>query len=241
VPSNGDAVLAVDGVRYGYGDLVAVWDVTMRARAGEAVAIVGRNGAGKTTLMFGLAGLLPSAAGSVSVNGRDLTKLSAWNRAKAGLCLVPEGKRVFGELTVVENIELAVPRGLGRRERKERVEEVLERFPLLGEKRKALAGSCSGGQQQMLAIGTALAMRPAVLLVDEPSSGLSPVAVEQVLDTLGELKSEGMAIVLVEQRVEEVITGIADYVLVIEQGRVVIEATPSEISLPELEQRLAVA
>ena len=239
--SDREILLSVDGVRYGYGDLIAVWDVTMQAHAGEAVAVVGRNGAGKTTLMFGLAGLLATGAGRVCVGDRDVTKLSAWNRARAGLCLVPEGKRVFRELTVIENIELAVPGGLGRGERKQRVDEVFERFPLLGEKRKALAGSCSGGQQQMLAIGAALAMRPKVLLVDEPSSGLSPVAVEQVLDTLGDLKREGMAIVLVEQRVEEVITGIADYVLVVEQGHVVIEATPDAISLPELEQRLAVA
>lgn len=240
MPADG-VLLEAEGVRYAYGDLVAVWDVSLQARAGAAVAVVGRNGAGKTTLMFGLAGILPTVSGRVAIDGRDVTKLSAWDRARAGLCLVPEGKRVFHELTVEENVALALPATVGRRERRARVGRVLERFPVLEEKRTELAGSCSGGQQQMLAIAAALAMEPRVLLVDEPSSGLAPVAVERVLETLDELKREGLAIVLVEQRVEEVITGIADHVVVIEQGRVVMEDVPERISLREVERRLSVA
>jgi branched-chain amino acid transport system ATP-binding protein len=239
--SDAPTILEVEGVRYGYGDLVAVWDVSLRARRGEAVAVVGRNGAGKTTLMLGVAGLLPATSGRVTIDGRDVTKAPPWDRAHSGLCLVPEGKRVFRDLTVLENVAVAIPRGVGRADRRARIDEVLERFPALAEKRKVLAGACSGGQQQMLAIATALAMRPKVLLVDEPSSGLSPVAVEQVLASLAELKAEGLAIVLVEQRIEEVITGIADYVVVVEQGRVVLENVPERVSLSELERRLAVA
>ena len=236
-----DVVLDVQGVRYAYGDLVAVWDVSFQARASSAVAIVGRNGAGKTTLMFGLAGVLPTAAGHVTVNGTDVTKQAVWDRARSGLCLVPEGKRVFRDLTVEENIALGLPRGLGRRQRRARVEAILDRFPLLHEKRNALAGACSGGQQQLIAIASALTMEPKVLLVDEPSSGLAPVAVEQVLDVLDGLKREGIAVVLVEQRVEEVITGLADTVVVIEAGRVVMEDVPERISLVDLERRLSVA
>jgi branched-chain amino acid transport system ATP-binding protein len=236
-----DVLLEAKGVRYAYGDLVAVWDVSFQARAKSVVAVVGRNGAGKTTLMFGLAGVLPAVAGSVTICGTDVTKWPAWDRAHEGLCLVPEGKRVFRELTVEENIGIGLRRGIRRRERSSRISEVLDRFPMLYEKRSALAGSLSGGQQQLLAIASALTMQPRVLLVDEPSSGLAPVAVEIVLAALDELKREGLAIVLVEQRVEEVVTGIADVVLVIEQGRVVMQDVPERISLRELEQRIYVA
>ena len=235
------AVLEVEGVRYAYGDLVAVWDVSFTARAGATTAIVGRNGAGKTTLMFGLAGVLPAAAGTVRLAGADLSRASSWNRAGAGLCLVPEGKRVFRDLTVEENIEVGLPRRLGRAERRKRCAEVFERFPFLHEKRGDPAGTLSGGQQQLLAIASALAMRPRALLVDEPSSGLAPMAVDLVMATLDELKREGLAVVLVEQIIEDVLTGIADDVIVIEQGRVVLHDVPERISLRDLERRLYVA
>src|SRR5438046_3143746 len=134
-PNAGAVVLEAKNVRYAYGDLVAVWDVSITARAGSTVAIVGRNGAGKTTLLFGLAGVLPSSGGTVTLEGRDLTKLHAWDRANAGLCLVPEGKRVFRELTVEDNIALGVPRGVGRREKRVRMREIFDRFAILDEKR----------------------------------------------------------------------------------------------------------
>ena len=236
-----ETVLHAESVRYAYGDLVAVWDVSLSARAGEVTAVVGRNGAGKTTLMFGLAGALPTVSGRVSLNGADVTKASAWTRANAGLCLVPEGKRVFRDLTVTENVTVGLARSVRGSERRTRCAEVFERFPMLGEKRTHLAGSLSGGQQQMLAIASALAMRPRVLLVDEPSSGLAPIAVDAVMATLDELKREGLAIVLVEQMIEDVVTGIADEVIVIEQGRVVMQDAPERISLQDLERKLYVA
>jgi branched-chain amino acid transport system ATP-binding protein len=228
-------------VRFAYGDLVAVWDVSFEARAGCVAAIVGRNGAGKTTLMFGVAGILPAAAGTITLAGEDLTKMSSWRRADRGLCLVPEGKRVFRDLTVQENLSVALPRKLRATERRERCEQVFERFPILHERRQQLAGALSGGQQQMLAIGSALAMRPKVLLVDEPSSGLAPTAVDTVMSTLDQLKREGIAIVLVEQMIEDVVTGIADEVIVVEQGRVVMRDIPERISLKDLERSLYVA
>ena len=228
-------------VRYAYGDLVAVWEASLSARAGQAVAVVGRNGAGKTTLMFGLAGVLGTAGGSVHLEGTEVTKWSPWKRALNGISLVPEGKRVFRELTVQENIALGLPRSVRGKERRERLDEIFERFTILADKRDQLAGACSGGQQQLLSIASALTMRPRVLLVDEPSSGLAPVAVEDVMAKLTELKAEGMAIVLVEQRIEEVVTGIADHVVVLEQGRIVLEDAPGRIDLADLEQRLSVA
>ncbi|MBS1883308.1 MAG: ATP-binding cassette domain-containing protein [Actinobacteria bacterium] len=236
-----DVVLEAREVRYAYGDLVAVWEVSLTARAGEAVAVVGRNGAGKTTLMFGLAGVLGTSSGTVTLEGSEVTGWSPWKRALNGISLVPEGKRVFRELTVQENIALGLPRAVRGRERRERIEEIYERFPILGEKRAQQAGACSGGQQQLLSIASALTMRPRVLLVDEPSSGLAPVAVDTVMGVLTELKAEGMAIVLVEQRIEEVVTGIADHVVVLEQGRAVLEDAPERIDLADLEHRLSVA
>ena len=235
------ALLEVAGVRFAYGDLVAVWDVSFQARAGALTAIVGRNGAGKTTLMFGLAGVLPTAAGAVTFDGADVSSASSWERSNAGLCLVPEGKRVFRELTVEDNINVGLPRKLRAADRRERCHEVFERFPILREKRAQLAGALSGGQQQMLAIGSALAMHPKVLLVDEPSSGLAPTAVDTVLQTLTELKQAGLAIVLVEQMIEDVMTGVADEIVVIEQGRVVLREIPSRISLEDLERRVYAA
>jgi branched-chain amino acid transport system ATP-binding protein len=235
------SALDVAEVRFAYGDLVAVWDVSFSARAGAVTAVVGRNGAGKTTLMFGIAGVLPATAGTIRLAGRDVTRASSWDRSVAGLCLVPEGKRVFRELTVEENLAVGLPRRLRGAERRERCNEVYERFPILAERRQQLAGALSGGQQQMLAIGSALAMRPRVLLVDEPSSGLAPTTVDTVMETLAQLKSEGIAIVLVEQMIEDVVTGIADEVVVVEQGRVVLRDVPERISLSELERRLYVA
>ena len=235
------SLLEVEGVRIAYGDLVAVWDVSFDARAGEVTAIVGRNGAGKTTLMFGLAGVLRAVAGTVTLDGTDVTAMSSWERAAAGLSLVPEGKRVFRDLTVEENLLVGMPRKLRSSERRERCQEVFARFPILADKQSALASALSGGQQQALAIASALLTRPQVLLVDEPSSGLAPTTVDALMSTLDELKRAGMAIVLVEQMIEDVITGIADEVVVIEQGRVVMRDVPERISLAELERRLYVA
>jgi branched-chain amino acid transport system ATP-binding protein len=235
--STGPALLDVIGVRFGYGDLVAVWDVSLQARAGAVTAMVGSNGAGKTTLMFGLAGILPLVSGTVRIDGADIAGMSSWDRARAGLCLVPEGKRVFRDLAVEENIKVGLPRSVRGAERRERCEEVFERFPILGERRTQLAGALSGGQQQMLAIAAALAMRPRVLLVDEPSSGLAPLIVDQVMDSLDQLKHEGMAIVLVEQTVEDALAAIADEVIVIERGLVVERNVPADPSMNGTERR----
>jgi branched-chain amino acid transport system ATP-binding protein len=237
----GETLLDAQSVRFAYGDLVAVWDVSVQAYAGAVTVIVGRNGAGKTTLMFGLAGILNTVSGTIRLGDRDLTKLPPWERADAGLILVPEGKRVFRELTVEDNIAVGLPRRLRGSERSERFDEAYEMFPILRERRTKVAGSLSGGQQQMLTIASALAMRPRVLLVDEPSSGLAPAAVERVFEALDEIRKSGIGVLLVEQMVDDVVTGIADEVVVIEQGRVAMRDVPSKISLADLERRLYVA
>lgn len=228
---NAQPELEVRDLQVGYGDLVAVWGVSLQLQPGSMTALVGRNGAGKTTLLSGIAGLLPPRSGSVTLSGRDISGLSPWKRVKHGLAIVQEGKRVFRGLTVRENLILGL-RGQGgnRGEAEQTLKALYERFPMLGERPNERAGALSGGQQQMLAIATALAARPRVLLVDEPSSGLAPVVVNRVFDLLQQLKSEGLAILLVEQLVEEVLGGIANDVIVMDRGRVTLHDLASNLT-----------
>jgi branched-chain amino acid transport system ATP-binding protein len=227
--------LEVDGLRVAYGDLTAVWDVSLRAEPGRTCALVGRNGAGKTTFLAGVAGLLPTLSGSVRLGGEDLTGLPAHRRASAGVAMVQEGKRVFRDMTVRENLTLGLipSRERGRRAHG-RFDEVFERFPALAARPDALAGTLSGGQQQMLAIAQALIGRPSVILLDEPSSGLAPIIVDEVLALVGELRADGLAVVLVEQLVTDVMSGVADDLVLIDQGRVVLQGTPSEFTVEQL-------
>jgi branched-chain amino acid transport system permease protein len=235
----GEPILRVEDVRYGYGDLVAVWDASFVARPGCVTAIVGANGAGKSTLMWGLAGLIPSTSGKVFLEGEDITHIAPHERTKRGLGLVPEGKRVLRDMTVHENLMLGVAGGAPRGSaRGDTLGEFYDRFEILKQKRGQQAGALSGGQQQLLAIVSALITKPKVLLVDEPSSGLSPVAVDSIIDLLVELKSEGLAVVLVEQQVEAVLSGAADRVIVVEEGRISLNDDASNVSLASLEQRI---
>jgi branched-chain amino acid transport system ATP-binding protein len=224
-------ILEVSQLRLGYGDLIAVWDVSLRLTAGQTTALVGRNGAGKTTLLSGIAGLLPVKAGTVILDGIDITKVPPFRRVARGLGLVQEGKKIFRKLTVRENLVLGL-RACGTRKSQlnDQLDRLYANFGMLAERAHVLAGSLSGGQQQMLAIATALAAEPRVLLVDEPSSGLAPVFVDQVFAILDKLRSSGLAILLVEQLVEEVLDGIADDVLVIEQGRVTVADRAANLS-----------
>ncbi|WP_370617753.1 ABC transporter ATP-binding protein [Mumia sp. Pv 4-285] len=227
--------LEVDSVSVAYGDLVAVWDASLKLRAGSITALVGRNGAGKTTLISGVCGLLPLRSGSVRLLGEDVTETPPWGRVPRGMSVVQEGKRVFRDLTVRENLLLGL-RGnrLKRAQLDSALTELYDRFPILGERRDQRAADLSGGQQQMLAIGTALASRPKVLLVDEPSSGLAPVFVDVVFECLERLRDEGMAILLVEQLVEEVLGGIADEVIVLERGRVTLRDAAANLSVEDV-------
>lgn len=235
----GGCALSVQGLRIGYGDLVAVWDVSLDVYPGRTTALVGRNGAGKTTLVSGIAGLLPAKAGTVTLLGEDVTSQSPWRRVSHGLSLVQEGKRVFRGLSVRDNLVLGLRGGKVRRSDVDgELAQIYARFPVLAERRRAVAGSLSGGQQQMLAIATALAAKPKVLLVDEPSCGLAPVIVDLVFEVLNELRSEGLAILLVEQLVEEVLHGIADDVIVLEQGRVAVADAASNLSADAIARRI---
>lgn len=233
------SALEVSGLRLGYGDLTAVWDASFAVEQGRICALVGRNGAGKTTLLSGVAGLLPAKAGSVRLLGRDIGRLRTQARVRAGLTLVQEGRRIFRSLTVQENLELGT---FGQRARRgghrALFDEMYTRFPALAERRTAAAGALSGGQQQMLAIAQALVSRPQVLLVDEPSAGLAPVIVDEVHAAIRQLKADGLTIVLVEQLIEDVLGGIADDVVMLEGGRVVLHAPASSLTVEDVTSRM---
>jgi len=234
VRTTSEPILAARDVRLGYGDLIAVWGADIEVHAGRTTALLGRNGAGKTTLLSGLLGLLPVKSGTVTFQGVDVTRYKPWRRVGLGIGLVQEGKRVFRNLTVQENLLVSLPGNVSRKRQSELIDRTWEDFPVLADRRAQLGAELSGGQQQMLSIATAVCRDPAVLLVDEPSSGLSPLAVEQVFEVISKLKRSGLAILLVEQQIDEVMNGNADDIVVIDQGRIVLKAEAADVSADEI-------
>ena len=225
-----ESLLQTSALSAGYGKIQVLHGVDLTVGAGEIVALLGPNGAGKTTLLRALSGLLPWS-GSVRFAGRDLTAASPRAVVKAGLAHVIEGHRVFTHLVVLDNLLLAgydLPRG----ERAARVEEVLELFPELAAKRHERAASLSGGQQQILAVAQGLVRRPQLLMLDEPSAGLSPVLVDRVLVVVRQLRDAGTAVLLVEQLIEKALA-LANRVYALARGSIVLEARAGEADLPQ--------
>src|SRR5438093_902421 len=215
-------MLKISGLSVAYGGLHALEDVSLEVAEGEFVTIVGPNGAGKTTLLRAISGAIRGAAGRLEFRGRDLTPLPAHQRAALGIAHVPEGRRIFSSLSVLENLELGSYRRAARAQRAEGLEAVLALFPVLRERRQQLAGSLSGGEQQMLALGRGLMAQPDLLLLDEPSQGLGPRVVEQIFETIDRIRqSRRLTLLLVEQRVVEALE-LCDRGSVLETGRVVL-------------------
>jgi branched-chain amino acid transport system ATP-binding protein len=225
----------VSGLRAGYGKIGVLQDVNLSIAAGEAVALLGPNGAGKTTLLRAISGLLPFDSGSVRFAGHDLRGADPRATSRLGLAHVIEGHRVFTQLSVNDNLLLA-GYALPRRERTARVEEALAYFPEIAAKRTERGGALSGGQQQMLAVAQGLVQRPRLLMLDEPSAGLSPVLVDRVLSVAGRLRAGGTAILLVEQLIEKALA-LADRVYGLARGRIVLQAQTSEPDLPKQLER----
>ncbi|MFE7416147.1 ABC transporter ATP-binding protein [Rhodococcus sp. NPDC057529] len=222
-------LLSLRNVQSGYGDLRVVWDVSLDVWPGKVTALLGRNGAGKTSTLRAISGLNRVSAGTIEFDGRDIAKVAPHRRVRQGMAYVQEGKRVFHRQTVEQNLILG---GYVRRMRRSAVREEAERiydlFPVLGAKRGLLAGAMSGGQQQMLAIGQALMAKPTLLLLDEPSGGLAPVIVGEVMERVSTLKEAGLAVLLVEQAVDAAMS-VADHVTVLDVGRVVMDADAGAI------------
>ncbi len=228
-------MLEVTDLRVSYGGgVAAVQGVSLHINDGEAVALVGANGAGKTTLLKALAGLLDVGGGEVLFGGQPITRLPASERVRLGIALVPEGRRLFSRLKVHENLVLGSYTNKDRAHRARRLEFVFSLFPILKERSEQRAGTLSGGQQQMLAVGRALMLDPKVLMLDEPSLGLSPVLVDQIIEALQKLhREQGMTILLVEQNVPAALeTCERGYVL--QTGRIVSHGTSAELLATDL-------
>ena len=224
-----EPLLQVSGLSAGYGKIIVLEGVDLTIGAGEIVALLGPNGAGKTTLLKAVSGLLPRT-GKVRFGGRDISTASPRETVDAGLGHVVEGHRVFTNLTVFDNLLLA-GYGLERTARATQVDEALSFFPEIAAKRADKAGSLSGGQQQMLAVAQGLVRRPRLLMLDEPSAGLSPVLVDRVLSAAARLRDAGTAVLLVEQLIEKALA-LADRVYALARGSIVLEAATSEADLP---------
>jgi branched-chain amino acid transport system ATP-binding protein len=232
--SAAEPLLDVTGLSTGYGKIRVLSGVDLTVGAGEVVALLGPNGAGKTTLLRAVSGLLPWS-GCIRFAGNNLTGFSPRETVRAGLAHVVEGHRVFTQLSVFDNLMLAVY-DLSRRERAVRVEEVLTLFPEIAAKRSERAAWLSGGQQQILAVAQGLVLRPRLLMLDEPSAGLSPVLVDRVLDVVQQLREAGTAVLLVEQLIGKALA-LADRVYALARGSIVLEANTREADLPHrLEQ-----
>jgi branched-chain amino acid transport system ATP-binding protein len=211
-----------------YGDAQALYGLSLQVREGEVVTLVGANGAGKTTTLRAISGLLPVARGEIAFEGRTLLGVPAHRRAELGIALVPEGRELWPQLTVRENLELGAYGKAARRHLSGSLERVYELFPVVKERSRQVAGSMSGGEQQMVAIARALMTRPRVLMFDEPSLGLAPVVVSQVFDTIRRLHAEGLTILLVEQNLKKALE-MADRGYVVETGSISIQGTAADL------------
>ncbi|PDT37580.1 branched-chain amino acid ABC transporter ATP-binding protein [Rhizobium sp. M10] len=218
-------LLEVDKIEVGYGDAIALWDLSISVGPGEIVSVVGPNGAGKTTLVNAIAGILRPHKGRIVIEGNDVSKVPSHRVCDYGIAVVPEGRRLFTAMTVLDNLLLGAYRSQARAERDATLAEVFQLFPVLKERQDSLAGSLSGGQQQMVAIGRGLMAKPRVLLMDEPSLGLSPLIVGEMFKIIQMINERGVAVLLVEQNVNKALE-IAHQAYVIEQGRVTASGAP---------------
>lgn len=222
-------MISAQALSVSYGPVRAVRGVDLHVDAGEVLAILGRNGAGKTTTMKALAGLLPASGGVIEYDGIDITELPAEERVSRGLALVPEGRGMFSDLTVRDNLLMgAYHRKVAPRALSDDIDRVTVQFPRLAERLGQRAGSLSGGEQQMLAIARAMMSEPKVLMIDEPSLGLAPVIVDQLYEFLASLSETGITLVIVEQYVA-VALGIADRAYVLDKGEIALEGSASEL------------
>jgi branched-chain amino acid transport system ATP-binding protein len=225
---NATVLLKVSGVLVGYGGIQAVKGVSLEVREGELVSLIGSNGAGKTTTMKAITGLLPLGGGHIELAGKTIDGQGPWGLVQQGLAMVPEGRGVFTRMTIVENLQMGAYIRNDNAAIAEDIERVFATFPRLKERRDQLAGTMSGGEQQMLAMGRALMSRPKVLLLDEPSMGLSPIMVDKIFEVIQEVSAQGVTILLVEQNASRALQ-IADRGYVMESGLITLSGDAHEM------------
>jgi branched-chain amino acid transport system ATP-binding protein len=215
-------MLKIENLHFSYGDLKVLWDISIEVQEGEIVTVVGANGAGKSTLLKNISKLVKPGAGNIKFNGVDVEKLAAHDIVDLGIVQVPEGRRIFPQMTVAENLRMGSFIERARKKRDDNLGRVFALFPRLKEREKQLGGTMSGGEQQMLAIARGLMADPKLLLLDEPSLGLSPLLVKNIFDIINEIRKQGVTILLVEQNVYQSLR-IADRGYVFETGRIVLK------------------
>lgn len=225
-------MLTIENIDVNYGAIRALLDVSLRVEEGEVVALIGANGAGKSTTLRTISGLVKPQKGKVTFKGQDLLAMSGHKIVGAGIAQVPEGRRVFPLMSVLENLELGAYSRKNKKEIKEDILKIFAKFPRLEERKHQHAGTLSGGEQQMLAMGRALMSRPTLLLMDEPSMGLAPMLVKSIFDTIKEINSQGTTILLVEQNAHMALS-VANRAYVLETGKVVLEGLASDLAKNE--------
>jgi len=211
-----------------YGDVQVIWNVSFEVREREIVALIGANGAGKSTILKTISGILSPERGEVFFDGIPIHKLEPFRLIDAGIAHVPEGRRLFAEMTVEENLDMGSLRGRAKAERKKTKEVVFELFPRLKDRRKQLCGTLSGGEQQMVAIGRGLMSKPKLIMFDEPSLGLAPMLVKEIFNVISRIRQEGATVLVVEQNVKQSLS-ISDRAYVLETGKIVLEGTGESI------------
>ena len=230
------ALLEVNNLEVYYGVIRALKGISFQVNEGEIVSLIGANGAGKTTMMQSVVGIIPKRSGTIIFDGQDITKTSCHKIVKLGMTQVPEGRRIFQELTVYENLLMGAYSVKDPQRFKEDLDAAFERFPRLAERRKQIAGTLSGGEQQMLAMSRALMTRPKLLMLDEPSMGLAPILVDQIFEIIKELNAAGTTILLVEQNASKALE-ISDRAYVLETGSVTLSGTGKELAnSPEVQK-----
>ena len=226
--NRGEFMLHVNNIEVSYGTIHAIHDVSIRVNKGEIVSLIGANGAGKTTILSTVSGLKHPDIGEVILKGNNIAKTEPYKIVAMGMSHVPEGRRIFSRLTVQENLEMGAYIIKNKATLKENMEMVFKMFPRLEERRKQAAGTLSGGEQQMLAIGRALMCNPEFLLMDEPSMGLAPLLVKEIFETIVSLNKQGMTILLVEQNAKMALS-VANRAYVLETGRIILEGEGKEL------------
>jgi branched-chain amino acid transport system ATP-binding protein len=222
------AMLKVTDLQVYYGVIQAIKGISFEVEQGEVIALIGANGAGKTTILHTVTGLINGKEGTIVFEGEDITKLPAHKIVSLGMAHVPEGRRVFSQLTVLENLKMGAYTRNDKKEIADTLEKVYQRFPRLEERKTQLAGTLSGGEQQMLAMGRALMSHPKIILMDEPSMGLSPIFVSEIFNIIREISASGTTVLLVEQNAKKALS-IADRAYVLETGNIVLEGDAKEL------------
>ncbi len=221
-------LLKIENLSVFYGVIEAIKNISFEVNEGEIIALIGANGAGKTTILHTISGLVPAKSGSITFDGKEITKLPAHKIVKMGIAQVPEGRRIFAQLSVYENLKLGAFTRNNPAESAETLEMVYSRFPRLKERRNQIAGTLSGGEQQMLAMGRALMSKPRIMLLDEPSMGLSPILVSEIFDIIKSINQSGTTVLLVEQNAKKALS-IANHAYVLETGKIVLGGKASDL------------